>query len=157
MTDRVFFLIIIVFLLLVIFMSLGKSCCRVSPYSNNSLYPKLYKFEGFEPLAFSPYMADEEAHDSKNTQEQHPNINMEENKEDDSQIPVEGFRGLQSSPNNSQQNVIDIFSQARGSRDCKDSFGYTNNEGNLCLDEKQRYMLKTRGGNASGREMEIGY
>ena len=68
----------------------------------------------------------------------------------------QGFDGLFCSPASVEgSNPTDIFSQAAGRLDCK-SYGYTNSRGFLCMDDKQVQLLTTRGGNASGGDMQIG-
>lgn len=49
------------------------------------------------------------------------------------------------------ESIIDIFSQDEGSPSCiGDSNGLYNSKGGLCLTNDQKYLLQTRGGNASG-------
>jgi hypothetical protein len=68
----------------------------------------------------------------------------------------QGFDGLFCTPASAHSsNPTDIFSQAAGRPDCK-SYGYTNSRGFLCMDDKQVQLLTTRGGNASGGDMQIG-
>ena len=68
----------------------------------------------------------------------------------------QGFDGLFCTPASAHaSNPTDIFSQAAGRSDCK-SYGYMNSRGFLCMDDKQVQLLTTRGGNASGGDMQIG-
>ena len=68
---------------------------------------------------------------------------------------VEGFQGLQSSPI-AEEKPIDTFSKNTGSLTCP-SYGYYNSKGQLCLDDAQVRLLKTRGANSTGRADEIGH
>ena len=63
---------------------------------------------------------------------------------------VDGFsnHGVFCNPGSPPES-IDIFSQAKGEISC-DSLGYSNSRGSLCLDEKMKRLLTTRGGNATG-------
>jgi hypothetical protein len=59
---------------------------------------------------------------------------------------VEGFSGIFGSSIDSSE-MIDIFRDSKSSTNCYGS-GLVNSGGGLCLDEKQRILLTTRGGNA---------
>lgn len=48
----------------------------------------------------------------------------------------------------------DVFSSAKGNQSC--SSGLTNSMGALCLSEEQLYLLRSRGGNSTGRDSQIG-
>jgi hypothetical protein len=67
---------------------------------------------------------------------------------------VYGFDGLICSPE-VPEHTIDIFSHAQGSLDCMGS-GLTNSKGSLCLDKTLMRLLSSRGGNATGRDSQIG-
>jgi hypothetical protein len=68
---------------------------------------------------------------------------------------VMGTNGLACSPDAVSANPIDIYSNASGSSTCQ-SYGLTNSRGFLCLDDKQRTLYTSRGGNASGGGGDIG-
>jgi len=52
---------------------------------------------------------------------------------------------------------IDKFSGTRGDINCDGiSSGLTNSKGGLCLNDIQTQLLRTRGGNASGGDSQIG-
>ena len=53
-----------------------------------------------------------------------------------------------------KEGFADIFSTAKGNQTC--SSGLTNSMGALCLSEEQLYMLRSRGGNSTGRDSQIG-
>lgn len=58
-----------------------------------------------------------------------------------------GENGLACSPNSTDVNPTDIYSRSSGSLTCE-SYGLSNSRGFLCLDENQRKLYTTRGGNA---------
>jgi len=69
---------------------------------------------------------------------------------------VHGFNGLFCKPYAADKN-IDPFSSVQGSTDCiGKSSGLSNSTGGLCLDSNLSNMLKTRGGNQTGADMQIG-
>ena len=68
-----------------------------------------------------------------------------------------GFDGLYCNPAASNKNV-DVYSQAKGDASCfGKSSGLSNSKGSLCLDNTQMALLSTRGGNATGRDSQIGH
>ena len=152
-TNDMVFIGIILFIF--IFLSLGMSCASVSPYHKDNLFPRNFVFEplsNYEPMmTYSEYQNGEQpspVHDQEN-QEQSQMLEQQPGKK------VEGFQGLQSSPI-SDEKPIDTFSKNSGSLTCP-SYGYYNSKGQLCLDEAQVQLLKTRGANATGRSDQIGH
>jgi len=69
-------------------------------------------------------------------------------------VRLPGYAGIQSSPD-SVFASIDIYSQASGSHECSGST-LTNSMGPLCLNSEQTRLLRTRGGNLSGGDSQIG-
>ena len=136
MKFRFEYLIVFVVLYVVIIMSLGCSCVKVSPYYKDNLYSNQTKFEAFSALSPATYTSD-----VGNV------LSVPATK-------VEGFEGLQSAPF-STEIPIDIFSQAQGNLSCP-PVGYSNSLGPLCLDKTQMNLLLTRGGNSTGKDSEIG-
>jgi hypothetical protein len=67
---------------------------------------------------------------------------------------IYGFDGLYCSPTSTEQ-TKDMFGKVEGKKDCQ-GVGLTNSKGNLCLDENQKSLLITRGGNMSSGPAEIG-
>ena len=68
----------------------------------------------------------------------------------------EGFVGLESS-SFGDNTPIDKFSGTKGSIECDGkSSGLHNSKGGLCLNDDQTKLLRTRGGNASGGDSQIG-
>lgn len=58
---------------------------------------------------------------------------------------------------NYSDNKLDVFSGTQGRLDCASiSSNLTNSQGPLCLNNAQIGLLKTRGGNASGGDAQIG-
>lgn len=63
--------------------------------------------------------------------------------------------GLVCNINNEDSSKKEVFSKSNGSPSCQ-SYGLSNSRGNLCLDDKQRSLYTTRGGNATGGNGDIG-
>lgn len=142
--DMIFIGLILV---ICIFLSLGMSCASVSPYHKDNLYPRNFLYE---PLSnYEPMMTYSEYHSGE------PNTTTPQSTTSEPAKKVEGFEGLQSSPVGDEK-PIDIFSNDKGSLTCP-SYGYYNSKGQLCLDDSQIKLLKTRGANATGRADEIGH
>lgn len=115
-------------LLVVIIISLSSAC--PVPYSKNNIFTKEFPYtEGLE---------DKKSKDNK----------------EGIFTKTEGFQGLQSSPYNDEK-PIDHFSQLSSGKECEYS-PYSNSKGYLCLDEKAKQMLSTRGGNQTGQGSQFG-
>jgi hypothetical protein len=133
---------------------------KPQPSSSSSVHKKSEGFQGlmassygennlpFEPqllqggiLTGTPYIT-----------YQLPQSNSEEKQK------VEGFQGLLSSPySNAANQTMDPFWNNDASPECiSKSSGLFNSKGGLCLSSQQTNLLKTRGGNASGGESQIG-
>jgi len=68
----------------------------------------------------------------------------------------EGFDLLQNSSSEyGTEKSLDMYSQANGDLKCEAS-PYSNSMGYLCMDEKQKQALQTRGYNQTGGDMQIG-
>jgi hypothetical protein len=67
---------------------------------------------------------------------------------------IYGFDGVFCTPDSAAQ-TNDVFGKVEGKKDCV-GVGLTNSKGNLCLDEEQKDLLITRGGNMSSGPAEIG-
>lgn len=146
-TNDMLFIGMILFIF--IFLSLGMSCSSVSPYYKENIFPRNFLYEplsNYEPMmTYSEYNsgAGEDAPSDSATVSSCGQAKK-----------VEGFQGLQSSPLDSEK-PIDVFSDAKGNLTCP-SYGYYNSRGQLCLDDKQKKLLQTRGANATGRSDQIG-
>jgi hypothetical protein len=79
------------------------------------------------------------------------------NKPDASCDKILGFNGIQCNTN--EDNLrLDMFSNAVGKLDCKNSSGLSNSRGPLCLSDTHINLLKTRGGNIGNcGNAEIGH
>ena len=140
------FVILAVTIVLVLFLSLGFGCVKVSPYYKDNLFPRFYNYEGFAPLSPAEFTATGPA----------PTTGLEVagNAAVKPAVKVEGFEGLHSAPFGADK-LIDSFSQVSGSATCIPST-YSNSLGYLCLDDKHKQLLTTRGGNSTGKDSEIG-
>lgn len=121
--------------LVVILMSLGCSCSRVSPYYKDNLFARQFPYEGFALMPGEYTVPPSTTGNSM-------------------ALKVEGFEGLQSAPYTGEV-PIDIYSDAVGNTKCTPN-PYSNSKGYLCLDATQKQLLTTRGGNATGKDSQIG-
>ena len=152
--------IIIVVLIVIIGFSLIFSCSDIVPYSpNNNWY---YKYEGMKDISGNKMDISGNKMDlsgngvvgsinaalqaAQQTITQNPVEHL--TKKTKTQGTVEGFEGIFGTPVNTNE-IIDVFSNTKSSVNCYGS-GLTNSGGGLCLNEKQKHLLTTRGGNASG-------
>jgi len=120
-------------LILIIMISLMASSDPL-PYSKDTLFAKQFPYEGFSEYA--------------------PSASVEKKTESNDAVKTEGFESLTPAPFGTDK-PIDIYSQLSGSKGCAPS-PYSNSEGYLCLDSNASSMLSTRGGNATGKESQIG-
>lgn len=160
MKFRVEYIIVSIVLFVVILMSLGCSCVKVSPYYKDNLFAKYFAYEGFGPLSpaeFGVVSGNVELPGVTQVGNIMGNLsgnimgNLSGNL---NAVKVEGFEGLQPAPYSAEV-PIDVFSQAQGNLSCQ-PVGYSNSQGPLCLDKNQLTLLTTRGGNAAGKDSEIG-
>ena len=127
--------------------SLFFSCRNVMPYSENSIFSNQYAYEGFAELEYTTNTAHQSM--DSNTLNNVNNVTTECSK-------VFGFDGLYCKPYLADKK-IDVFSEAEGKASCVGgSAGLSNSKGGLCLSESHKMLLKTRGGNATGKQFEIG-
>jgi hypothetical protein len=129
------YLLVGVVFLVVILLSLGCSCTKVSPYYKDNLFARQFPYEGF---AMMPGDYNSPPSTAGNAMA----------------LKVEGFEGLQSSPYTGEV-PIDIYSEAVGNTQCAPN-PYSNSKGYLCLDATQKQLLMTRGGNSTGKDSQIG-
>ena len=175
--------ILAVVLLIVIMLSLSYFAVEVMPYSPSNIFSKQFVYEGMEndekkestetdkpkPKSDDEKLAEELAKimeeskkaepkkedESKKTE---PKKEDDSNKEESTESPkkVEGFQGLQPSPY-VNETTLDVFGQTPGSLECDArSSGLHNSKGGLCLTKEQLILLKTRGGNSTGGDFQIG-
>jgi hypothetical protein len=144
------FLAVSLFFVLVIVLCMN-SGNYITPYNDASIVVNSYPntaTEGFtnSPSEYVKYPTYESVDFLKNN---------EINASKDNCFKVSGQNGLVCSPTEEPSNPTDIFSKSKGSADCQ-SFGLMNSKGYVCLDEKQKNLYTTRGGNATGGNGDIG-
>lgn len=173
--------ILAVVLVIVIMLSLSYFAVEVMPYSPSTIFSKQFVYEGMEndsntknessssetdkpkPKTDDEKLAEELAklmEESKKTEPKKDESKKEEPNKDESKKEepkkVEGFQGLQPSPYENEK-TIDPFGQTPGSLECDArSSGLHNSKGGLCLTKEQLNLLKTRGGNSTGGDFQIG-
>jgi hypothetical protein len=133
-------------LIIVVVMSLAFQL-SVSPH--NSCKMKYSAVEGMEGAPFDGVAGGEEADPTDSISW----LEKEDKKKQENAKKVEGFSLHPASVGDYQP--LDYFSSLKGSFDCK-ATGYTTNSGNLCLDDRAMQLLRTRGGNMSSGEAQIG-
>jgi hypothetical protein len=148
-------------LLLVILFSLGTSGVVV-PYSPNNLFSKEYPYEGFDgPSSPEPSKKPDNINGGMPKSvvdammaSMPPKVPEKESMGTATPVKTEGFSGLQSSAYGKEA-PLDIFSQQTSGQNCAAS-PYSNSLGYLCLDKNAVGLLNTRGGNATGKDAQIG-
>jgi len=171
--------ILAVVLVIVIMLSLSYFAVEVMPYSPSTIFSKQFVYEGMEndsdnkktessssssetdkpkPKTDDEKLAEELAKLMEETKKAEPKTtepNKDESKKEEPK-KVEGFQGLQPSPYENER-TIDPFGQTPGSLQCDSrSSGLHNSRGGLCLTKEQLNLLKTRGGNSTGGDFQIG-
>ncbi len=141
----------------------------IVPYSPNSLYTRMYKYEGMANLQQLP-MQPPAAQQPPAEQQPEQNVfqkmmgtfqgsfgnGNQKPKAESEKVMVEGF-ALQPSPLNDSE-PIDRYSKATSSPNCfGKSGGYSNSTGPLCLTGDDLKLLSTRGGNVTGTDSTIGH
>jgi hypothetical protein len=170
--------ILAVVLLIVIMLALSYFAVEVIPYSPSTIFSKQFFYEGMEdgakkesetdkttPKSDDAKLAEELAKLMEESKKSEPPKKEEELKKEEAKKEeakkeeakkVEGFQGLQASPYVSER-TIDHFGQTSGSLECDArSSGLHNSKGGLCLTKEQLNLLKTRGGNSTGGDFQIG-
>jgi hypothetical protein len=117
------YLIVVVILLFVAFLSTGCSCVEYKPYYKDVLYHQ------YEPFGLGPVEVTTKGESKK-----------------------EGFENRLSPEEVANTNVsIDVFSSLPSSKNCNGkSSGLSNSMGPVCLTDTQVKLLQSRGGNATG-------
>ena len=161
------FLVFILVLLVVI--SMTRSCVSVKPYDESTIFTQDYPYEGMTPgmtpstdNMMDTIMSDikpsvkKASSPSPSPTSSSPSSPQSPTDPSVPSVPTEAFTSLLSSDYGKEEK-LDIFSGTQGSLECSaKSFNLTNSKGGLCLDEKQTKMLLTRGGNATGGGFQIG-
>jgi hypothetical protein len=117
---------------------------------DNTLFPKMYPYEGFGGRAYSSL--DYSSNPQQQAMDSYSSLLINDSASECRK--VFGFDGLFCKPYLAD-GKIDIYSGAEGSFSCSGS-GLTNSKGSLCLDKNQTNMLQTRGGNATGLPDQYG-
>jgi hypothetical protein len=145
------FLFFLVFLALVSFTMVGSS--TFIPYSKDMLFTNMYPYEGFRSFKDSQEQYGSYVDNAKNPMADFTN-NNEITTKNNQCSKVMGFNGLfcPTTKSADTMNPTEIFSTAKGDNSCE-SYGLMNSRGFLCLDDNQKKMLTTRGGNATGANM----
>lgn len=138
--------ILISLLLLVLIITTMLSCGSVVPSDEDSIAKNASSVEGFAGKMLKYFNNDK-------TNDFHGEYSMETNGQDCKKLY--GFDGLFCTPGVADKS-LDIYATAEGKLDCEGS-GLTNSRGSLCLDENQLNMLRTRGGNNTGKDAEVGH
>ena len=139
--------VLIVVILLVIFFSLSSAAAFV-PYSPSTLFSNQYAYEGFNVGEYTTFPANTSI-------DSYTSRDIKDTTSGQACKRVWGFDSLLCDPNSSDAS-IDPFSKASSSTTCASS-GLTNSKGFLCLDENQRKLLSSRGGNVGGCDSQIGH
>ena len=140
-------IVTVIVVLGLIMISLCYSCATVMPYNAGGAFTKQFPYEGFTNLEYS-------TNNGNKSTDSYNNLSV-------SNAPTEcekvyGFDGLFCKPYVADNN-FDIYSTAKGDAKCfGSSSGLSNSTGSLCLDDNQKKMLQTRGGNATGKDSQIG-
>lgn len=171
--------ILAIVLVVVIMLSLSYFAVEIMPYSPSTIFSKQFVYEGMEndsdkkkdstetdktktksddeKLAeeLAKLMEESKKVESKKDESKKDESKKEEPKKEEPK-KVEGFQGLQPSPYVNEK-TIDPFGQTPGSLECDSkSSGLHNSKGGLCLTKEQLNLLKTRGGNSTGGDFQIG-
>ena len=153
------FLVFVLILLIVI--SMSRSCVHFKPYSENTIFSKQFPYEAMTnntPSSSETYKPTEL--DVAPSQFVPPILPINKNSSSPSSsntVTAESMTNMSSSPYNNTESVVSVFSGTVGSLDCgSKSSNLTNSMGGLCLSEEQQRLLKTRGGNATGGDSQIG-
>jgi hypothetical protein len=146
-TNSINVLVAVIFIA-VILSTLMISSTIVQPYSPDTIFSKEFPYEGFSNYNYS------NTNGSPNTESSINDFLINKNTARCSK--VDGFNGLFCKPYVAD-NTIDKFSELKGNPSCfGNSSGLSNSLGSLCLDKDLSNALKTRGGNQTGADMQIG-
>lgn len=152
-TSHIFLILILVFL---IFLTISNSCVHFKPYNASQFqyanYESFQSKEGLGGINAGTAISTEANKGSlfaSLTTGSAPAAAA-------ATITTESFVGLESSPYGTEKS-LDVFSGTPGSINCDGiSSNLSNSKGGLCLNDKQQTLLRTRGGNASGGNFQIG-
>jgi hypothetical protein len=116
----------------------------IIPSNDSSINVNSYSTEGFsgssKPIEYTSYPSNKSM-DFNNNKDIVPS--------NEQCFKIKGQNGLVCSPSSpTTNNPTDTFSQSSGSPDCQ-SYGLMNSKGYVCLNENQKKLYTTRGGNAT--------
>jgi hypothetical protein len=137
---------VIIFIVIAISALVGSK--SVMPYSRDTLFSIQYPYEGFQGIKPLEYTTSGE----NKSIDSYSSFLISNQSVDCKKVC--GFDGLYCKPYVAG-NKLDVFSDAEGKKDCQ-GVGLTNSLGNLCLNDVQKNLLTTRGGNSTGKDSEIG-
>lgn len=140
---KIKYIVLVVLLVVLVILAISCSCMDFKPFSEDTIFSKEYKYEGFNVDSII----------NNNKPKPKPKKQGFEGKN-----TTEGFEGFFENASTTDYyapyttiGAIDVFSGTPGSMDCeKSSSGLTNSKGGLCLNDTQKQLLQTRGGNATG-------
>lgn len=138
------FKILITIIVVVILFSVAFGSMNVEPYTK-ATHESPAKYEGLAtmtPSELAPTAAPTEEKEDKKS------IASLFSKKDDKKEDKEGMADMTEAYNTTS---IDYFSTLKSGNDCGVS-PYSNSKGYVCLDEKAKSLLSTRGGNSTGAD-----
>lgn len=139
---------ILLIIALVVAILMLASSDTVVPYSKDTLFSHMYKYEGMNGMPPTPDENGEIKINESLTEHDNSDSRKEPKK-------VEGF-ALQPAPFGGSQ-MLDRFGNTPSGPQCfGNSSGYSKSLGPLCLSQEDARMLSTRGGNISGTDSTIG-
>lgn len=160
MNTKLVALILIVVLFMLFATCAG--CYNVLPYEDNTVFTIQYPYEGFKArTSNAPKSSNSDSPKSesfttlKSTMDSVFSTITGKGEKDDKKEPkkVEGF-GLMPAPYGVEA-PIDRFSALKSEKTCAGS-QYSTSTGYLCMDKETERLLRTRGGNISGGDSQIG-
>jgi len=144
-TNTINILIAVIFFAVIVSILMISSTV-VQPYSPDTIFSKEFPYEGFSNYS--------NTNGNPNTESSINNFLINNNTA--SCVKIDGFNGLFCKPYVAD-NTIDKFSELKGDPSCfGNSSGLSNSLGSLCLDKDLSNALRTRGGNQTGSNMQIG-
>ena len=145
------FLIVLIIVSVVAFAFQGS--CNMGTYASGSklLHPGSLQMSRFEGFMSKPNTENNLVYSSYSPVGNVPQQNPAEVEK--AYMKIDGFSGIYSSPDTADRK--DFFYGTEGSLDAK-PLGYSNSRGYLVLNDQQKKLLMTRGGNASGVDSQIG-
>lgn len=152
-------IIAIIVLIAVVIIAIHMTARSVMPYSPSGPYVNQTAFEGFYGKDANPKVLKYSTYPDNAAIDQRVQNDIVQTPITDTTFQrLWGFDGLFGS-SNANDNNVDIYSTAPGSMDqqcMNNSNGMSNSKGYLCLDPNQIKLLKSRGGNQTTAQSQIG-